>query len=799
MDLSNAVLCMAAYNRLPLLRIALLGVLAFGKGLKHVHVIDDGSTDLDVPAYLKSLAASGLIEYDRLPVNQGVGACVRRAARKYSNESDLFFWMDSDVLIGHKTLPTLIDSFDHWTAKGEKIGMLSAVAHPNYTPVHNPEPFCLGHSRNSDTALVLYPSEVLRLHWRTIQAIRHRQTAQFTRKIRGEHYRRALCIAPKAPMVHVGQPFGTINQTSSATHWVGIPPALPGFPESLDREAFVRDYPESAEDLASWLIINHLPADVQAKVRMADAAAERAKSPPSVYIQGKCPKASLLIPACNQRDEVGLTIESARIGLGDMAADTEIIVLDDHSTDGCCHNLPKDVLILHPRKRLGVSGARQELAAQARGEVLLWSDPHCRFQPGGLKVMAERALAENGWVEAWSCGGEKSRVRSGFLWLDANPSWMRVRRAYKDKPLPKYMALYGTVYAVSRKNYDQAPWPLLPGCWGNSEQALTVRCWFQRMPIILEESVVNIHKDHIWHEKFGIPRKRFPFRVRKSEAAANRHYTMAAFFPRSYHAFWEPLLDKTFPKQVEEAKKPLKSRAFRAFCKQIAAEKSDVRSEEGFFRAVLSRDPPAGIEIVQPPGPSNETEYRKQQEHRSKPKEYKGMWVRLRRAIDWCVKHVPEDARGSLLDVGSRDGMSLELYAKKGFREVEGLEYSRKAAEHARKMGRNVKTGDMRHLPHADATFDVVSTIHCLEHVPKAADAIKELFRVLKPGGYLIAVVPMEGTSTDIAHYFCWPNTDALAATLKMEAGCPFNVLAATDMANRNGNREMFLVCQKGL
>jgi SAM-dependent methyltransferase len=60
---------------------------------------------------------------------------------------------------------------------------------------------------------------------------------------------------------------------------------------------------------------------------------------------------------------------------------------------------------------------------------------------------------------------------------------------------------------------------------------------------------------------------------------------------------------------------------------------------------------------------------------------------------------------------------------------------------------------DVQHMPFADKEFDVVICNHVLEHVPDDQLAIKEVFRVLKSGGYAILQVPivfsMESTYED--------------------------------------------------
>lgn len=46
------------------------------------------------------------------------------------------------------------------------------------------------------------------------------------------------------------------------------------------------------------------------------------------------------------------------------------------------------------------------------------------------------------------------------------------------------------------------------------------------------------------------------------------------------------------------------------------------------------------------------------------------------------------------------------------------------------------------HLPFADKSQDAVYSSHCLEHVERIDDVVREWFRVLKIGGYLVVTVP---------------------------------------------------------
>jgi SAM-dependent methyltransferase len=51
---------------------------------------------------------------------------------------------------------------------------------------------------------------------------------------------------------------------------------------------------------------------------------------------------------------------------------------------------------------------------------------------------------------------------------------------------------------------------------------------------------------------------------------------------------------------------------------------------------------------------------------------------------------------------------------------------------------------DITKLPYADNTFDFILCVHVLEHVPDDALAMRELWRVLKPGGSAIIQVPLD-------------------------------------------------------
>lgn len=53
---------------------------------------------------------------------------------------------------------------------------------------------------------------------------------------------------------------------------------------------------------------------------------------------------------------------------------------------------------------------------------------------------------------------------------------------------------------------------------------------------------------------------------------------------------------------------------------------------------------------------------------------------------------------------------------------------------------------DITSIPYPDHSFDVILCNHVLEHIPDDRKAMKELYRVLKPGGWAILQVPVSNT-----------------------------------------------------
>lgn len=112
--------------------------------------------------------------------------------------------------------------------------------------------------------------------------------------------------------------------------------------------------------------------------------------------------------------------------------------------------------------------------------------------------------------------------------------------------------------------------------------------------------------------------------------------------------------------------------------------------------------------------------------------------------------------KGRLLDIGAGTGDFLVTAKNNGWA-IAGIEPSDKARNIAIDKGIDFISG-LSEVP--DNAFNAVTMWHVLEHVPDIEQHIKELKRILKPGGVIIVAVP-NYKSYDAQHYgYYWAAYD---------------------------------------
>jgi 2-polyprenyl-3-methyl-5-hydroxy-6-metoxy-1,4-benzoquinol methylase len=96
---------------------------------------------------------------------------------------------------------------------------------------------------------------------------------------------------------------------------------------------------------------------------------------------------------------------------------------------------------------------------------------------------------------------------------------------------------------------------------------------------------------------------------------------------------------------------------------------------------------------------------------------------------------------GRMLDVGCGNGRYLSTMRKLGW-QVQGVEFSEDGVRVCRKAELPVHHGDLASAGFPDASFDLITVRHVIEHIPEPHPFMAELSRILKPGGLLVIETP---------------------------------------------------------
>jgi SAM-dependent methyltransferase len=129
-------------------------------------------------------------------------------------------------------------------------------------------------------------------------------------------------------------------------------------------------------------------------------------------------------------------------------------------------------------------------------------------------------------------------------------------------------------------------------------------------------------------------------------------------------------------------------------------------------------------------------------------------WYRGRRTVlDGVLDGLALPARARILDAGCGSGRNMVELASRGT--VTGVELSQTSVALARERGvGDVIAGSVLTMPFADASFDLAVTLDVIEHLDDDLDALRELRRVVAPGGWLLITVP--------AYQWLWSGHDVI-------------------------------------
>ena len=110
---------------------------------------------------------------------------------------------------------------------------------------------------------------------------------------------------------------------------------------------------------------------------------------------------------------------------------------------------------------------------------------------------------------------------------------------------------------------------------------------------------------------------------------------------------------------------------------------------------------------------------------------------RRRKWVEGWASSLPEGSK--VLDVGAGVGQYRPLFANCRY-------YAHDFGQEPATVGNYTKldyVSDITEIPVEDASFDVVLCTEVLEHVPQPIEAIREMGRILRPGGRLLCSAPL--------------------------------------------------------
>lgn len=139
------------------------------------------------------------------------------------------------------------------------------------------------------------------------------------------------------------------------------------------------------------------------------------------------------------------------------------------------------------------------------------------------------------------------------------------------------------------------------------------------------------------------------------------------------------------------------------------------------------------------------------QTHRAEDRHW---WYQGRRQVlERAIERLGLPAGARILDAGCGSGRNMVDLARHG--EVTGVELSQPSVELARdRRAGEVIEGSVMEMPFEDGSFDLAVSLDVIEHLQDDVGALRELRRVIKPGGALLVTVP--------AYQWLWSGHDEI-------------------------------------
>ncbi len=164
-----------------------------------------------------------------------------------------------------------------------------------------------------------------------------------------------------------------------------------------------------------------------------------------------------------------------------------------------------------------------------------------------------------------------------------------------------------------------------------------------------------------------------------------------------------------------------------------------------------------------------------------------------RKTIDGLLEFNPD---AKLLDCGcSNGGVTVDIADKIGTRKLYGIEILGERVVLARSKGVLAYKGNLNNkFPFRSNNFDMVLAGSIIEHLPNTDKFVKEIYRVLRPGGYAIIQTPNLAALYNILYLIVGkqPYIAMVSDELPIPLGWPLNSIKAWTRGHPQSHQRLF-------